>query len=106
MEYKSKWYGRELQFADTFYPSSKTCCKCGWKNDNLTLGDRTFKCEICKNEIDRDLNASINLKNLYIGSSPKIHAFGNGSPVCSESSKHSPSLKKESNGKFTYVLKT
>ena len=105
LEYKSKWYGRELQFADTFYPSSKTCCKCGWKNDNLTLGDRTFKCEICKNEIDRDLNASINLKNLYIGSSPKIHAFGNGSPVCSESSKHSPSLKKESNGKFTYVLK-
>ena len=105
LEYKAKWYGREIIIADTFFPSSKTCSCCGWKNDNLTLKDRVFKCDICKNEIDRDLNASINLKNLYIESSSKINALGDGSPVCSESDKHSPSLKKESNGKFTYILK-
>lgn len=105
LEYKAKWYGREIQFANTFYPSSRICCKCGWKDNDLKLSDRTFRCEICENKIDRDLNASINLKNLYIESSSKINALGDGSSVCSWSNRHSPSLKKESNGRFTYTLK-
>jgi putative transposase len=63
LEYKSNWYGRELVFVNRFYPSSKTCCECGWKNNDLTLGDREFICEDCGNVIDRDLNASINIKN-------------------------------------------
>ena len=63
LEYKSLWYRRELVFVSRWYPSSKTCCECGWKNDNLTLGDREFMCEDCGNVIDRDLNASINIKN-------------------------------------------
>ena len=46
LEYKSKWYGRELVFVNRFYPSSKTCCVCGWKNNNLTLGNRRFICKI------------------------------------------------------------
>ena len=103
LEYKAKWYGREIIIADTFYPSSKTCSCCGWKNDGLTLKDRVFKCEICKNEIDRDLNASKNLLKLSTVSSTEIHALGDGSS--SNASLVSPSLKKESNGKFIYVLK-
>lgn len=63
LEYKSKWYGRELVFVNRFYPSSKTCCVCGWKNNNLTLGNRRFICKDCGNVLDRDLNASINIKN-------------------------------------------
>lgn len=105
LEYKAKWYGREIIIADTFYPSSKLCCKCGWKNDNLTLKDRVFKCEICKNEIDRDFNASKNLLKLCRESSSRNYALGDGSSDCSATNDFSPSLKKESNGKFTYVLK-
>lgn len=105
LEYKAKWYGREIIIADTFYPSSKTCSCCGWKNDNLTLKDRVFKCEICKNEIDRDLNASKNLLKLSTVSSTENYALGDGSSNCSATNDFSPSLKKESNGKFTYILK-
>ncbi len=95
--------GREIQYADTFFPSSKICSNCGWKNDNLKLSDRVFKCQICNHELDRDFNAALNLKKLYTVSSTEINALGDGSSVCE--SKYSPSLKKESNGKFTYVLK-
>jgi putative transposase len=62
LEYKSKWYGRELVFVSRWFPSSKTCFECGWKNNNLTLADREFVCEECGNVIDRDLNASINIE--------------------------------------------
>ena len=62
LEYKSKWYGRELVFVSRWFPSSKTCCECGWKNDKLTLKDREFICEECGNIIDRDMNAAINIE--------------------------------------------
>ena len=62
LEYKSKWYGRELIFVSRWFPSSKTCCECGWKNNNLTLKDREFVCEECGNIIDRDINAAINIE--------------------------------------------
>lgn len=62
LEYKCKFNGIELVIADRFYPSSKTCSKCGNINKNLKLSDRVYKCE-CGLSIDRDLNASINLSN-------------------------------------------
>lgn len=48
-----------------FYPSSKTCSKCGTIKKDLKLSDRTFKCE-CGHVMDRDLNASINLSNYRV----------------------------------------
>lgn len=57
---KCKEYGIELRQVDRFYPSSKLCSCCGQKKADLKLSDRTYKCD-CGNEIDRDLNASINL---------------------------------------------
>lgn len=63
LEYKSNWYGRDLVLVSRWYPSSKTCSCCGWKNDKLKLSDREFKCEDCGNVIDRDYNASINIQN-------------------------------------------
>ena len=74
IEYKAKWYGRQVIFADTFYPSSKLCSCCGWRNNTLTLKDRVFQCKTCDNKIDRDLNASLNLKSLYTGGSSGIYA--------------------------------
>lgn len=51
----------ELRQVDTFYPSSKMCSKCGNIKKDLKLSDRTYKCS-CGLVIDRDLNASLNLK--------------------------------------------
>lgn len=62
LEYKCRWYGKELIVIDRFYPSSKTCSRCGWKNKDLKLSDRTFICKDCGLEIDRDLNAAINIQ--------------------------------------------
>nr|DAX66553.1 MAG TPA: endonuclease [Bacteriophage sp.] len=63
IEYKCKLYGIEFVKADTFYPSSKLCSRCGYKKEDLKLSDRTYKCNYCGLEIDRDYNASINLAN-------------------------------------------
>ncbi|XZI46574.1 RNA-guided endonuclease InsQ/TnpB family protein [Clostridium perfringens] len=52
----------ELRIVDRFYPSSKTCSQCGNVKKDLKLSDRIYKCD-CGFTIDRDLNASINLKN-------------------------------------------
>ena len=60
LEYKCKFRGIELVIADRFYPSSKTCSQCGEIKKDLKLKDRVYKCS-CGIEIDRDLNASINL---------------------------------------------
>lgn len=63
LEYKAKWYGSAVQVIDRYYPSSQTCSNCGKRPDTkLTLNDRVYKCEHCNTEIDRDLNAAINIR--------------------------------------------
>lgn len=59
---KCKQNNIELRVVDRFYPSSKTCSCCGAIKKDLKLKDRVYKCS-CGLTIDRDLNASINLKN-------------------------------------------
>ena len=59
---KCKQNNIELRIVDRFYPSSKTCSNCGGIKKDLKLSDRIYKCD-CGFNIDRDLNASINLKN-------------------------------------------
>ena len=49
---------------DAYYPSSKTCSNCGCIKDKLSLSERVYHCEECGFEIDRDLNASINILNV------------------------------------------
>ncbi|MEM0139989.1 MAG: RNA-guided endonuclease TnpB family protein [Ferroplasma sp.] len=44
--------------------TSKACSKCGWLKDDLKLSDRIFHCNGCGLEIDRDLNAAINIHRL------------------------------------------
>lgn len=62
LDNKCKMYGKTLVIADRFFPSSKTCSKCGNKKDQLRLSERTYQCELCGFEMDRDLNAAINLE--------------------------------------------
>ena len=64
LAYKSEWSGKYFIKIDRFEASSKTCSKCGWKNEELTLKDRVFICKECGLVIDRDSNASINIKRV------------------------------------------
>ena len=57
-------YNTKLRLANKYFASSKTCSCCGNKKDNLSLSDRTYHCDECGLDIDRDLNAAINLCNL------------------------------------------
>lgn len=61
LEYKCNDRGIQLIVADRFYPSSKLCSCCGNIKKELKLSDRVYRCE-CGNIIDRDFQASINLK--------------------------------------------
>lgn len=63
LAYKCLWNGKELVKADQWFASSKTCSGCGNKKDKLKLSERTYQCGNCGLEIDRDLNAAINLAN-------------------------------------------
>ena len=106
IEYKAKWNGRKVIFADSFFPSSKTCSCCKNIKKDLSLKDRIYKCDNCGLETDRDYNASLNLKQIYTGSSSGIQACGDGSSSANESSLLSPSVKQEFNTKSKdYILK-
>jgi putative transposase len=61
LDYKCQLYGSELIIADRFFPSSKLCSNCGAKKEFLSLGERTYQCNVCSFVCDRDINASINL---------------------------------------------
>jgi putative transposase len=64
LEYKARRYGTRLAVADRWYPSSRLCSVCGWKNEALTLTDREWTCPECDAHHDRDHNAALNLKRL------------------------------------------
>jgi putative transposase len=76
LEYKGRWYGCEIDHADRFYPSSKRCSSCGFIKNDLQLSDRVYVCPVCGLEIDRDVNAAINLLNHRTASSAGNYAFG------------------------------
>ena len=58
---KSVNNGKRVVFVDRFYPSSKTCHKCGYVFKGLTLNEREWKCPSCGEIHDRDLNAAMNI---------------------------------------------
>ena len=62
IQYKSSWNNIRFIEADRYFPSSKLCHECGCVNKNLKLSDRTYICHECGNIIDRDYQASLNLK--------------------------------------------
>ena len=61
VDYKAKWYGRTYIKVGSFYPSSKLCHCCGYKNTTLTLADREWECPNCHTLLDRDKNAALNI---------------------------------------------
>ena len=61
IQYKSEWNNIPVIIVDRFFPSSKLCSCCGGIKKDLKLSDRIYRCD-CGNIIDRDYQASLNLK--------------------------------------------
>ena len=68
LEYKLEEAGKHIVTADKFFPSTKQCSSCSHKKDEMPLSERTYECESCGLEIDRDLNAALNLKQYAVKS--------------------------------------
>ena len=75
LEYKTARTGSVLHVVDRWYPSSKTCSRCGRVKAKLSLSERTYHCDGCGLVMDRDLNAAININ--VAGSAPEtLNAHG------------------------------
>ena len=64
--YKTQWNGGTTIVADRWFPSSKTCSRCGEVKSKLSLSERKYMCHRCGIVVDRDLNAATNLAKLAV----------------------------------------
>ena len=62
-KYKLENLGKQLIKIDRWFPSSKTCSNCNHIKEDLSLNDRIYHCDCCGITINRDYNASINIRN-------------------------------------------
>ena len=63
LAYKTQWYGKELSVIDRYYPSSQICHCCGHRDGKKSEDIRFWICPKCNSELDRDINAAINILN-------------------------------------------
>jgi len=84
LEYKAKWYGATLIVAPRSFPSTRLCSRCGHLHGKVPLSRRIFRCEACGLEIDRDLNAAINLKKYGLAHLTGPTASSAGSHACGD----------------------
>jgi putative transposase len=61
-EYKGFWYDVPFIQVDRWFPSSKLCSDCGYRNNDLSLSAREWRCPDCGTHHDRDINAAENLR--------------------------------------------
>lgn len=63
LQYKTQWYGKQLVIINRFYPSSQICHICNFNSGKKEVTVRHWECPHCHNELDRDINAAINILN-------------------------------------------
>ncbi len=102
LEYKAARRGGRVIIADRWYPSSKTCSRCGVVLEHLPLHVREWTCSSCGAHHNRDVNAAMNLKSLAVSSTVSAcgeagAGWGHWTPV------KPASVKQESNAKTTYA---
>lgn len=96
LTYKVKLRGNLLLLADRWYASSKRCSQCKYVKEELSLSERTYTCKHCGLCMDRDLNASLNLKELInTVSSTEIHACGQDGSVVMLKTSQQPAWKNQ-----------
>src|SRR5699024_7740734 len=61
LEYKAKWYGRQIIKIDRWFPSSQLCSTCSHNNGKMPLAIREWTCSSCNTLHDRDINAALNI---------------------------------------------
>lgn len=63
LEYKCKWYGKNLVIVDRYFSSSQICNCCGHRDGKKDVTIRKWECPNCHTILDRDINASLNILN-------------------------------------------
>ncbi|QFG21464.1 RNA-guided endonuclease TnpB family protein [Actinomadura sp. WMMB 499] len=98
LEYKCAWYGRELVVVDRWFPSTRTCSRCGTLAERLPLEVREWECGGCGARHDRDVNAARNL----VAAGPAVSACGAGvRPRRESSSRTGRSVSKQETRRAT-----
>jgi putative transposase len=94
LEYKAKWNHKRFVKIDQYEPTSQTCSGCGGRKP-MPLSERVYSCDSCGLVIDRDLNASLNIRAAGLA----VLACG-GSALAEPVKQESPSGEGQCHGSF------
>ena len=87
LEYKSSWKGKTIIKIDKWFPSSQIRSNCGASTGKKPLHIRKFDCPHCNTKnLDRDINASINIRNYGLGQTDNRNSAGTVDYACGVSS--------------------
>ena len=86
LEYKATWKGKTIIKISKWFPSSQICSNCGASTGKKPLHIRKFVCPHCNINHDRDINASINIRNYGLGQTDNRNSAGTVDYACGVSS--------------------
>jgi putative transposase len=63
LSYKAAAAGSQVMWVDRFFPSSQVHHGCGGRKADLSLKERSWRCPVCGQEVNRDLNTALNIRD-------------------------------------------